>query len=480
MTFAEAVAALNGRTNYEATGAGLVAPTLDRARGLAELLDHPQRLYPSIHVTGTNGKGSVVVAAATLLEELGLATGTYTSPHLHSVRERIAYGLYPIQEQDFADTYAYLEPFLETIDRQGSPATWFEAITAMSWIYFSDKVVDAAVFEVGMGGTWDATNLIDARVCVITKIALDHKELGDTTAEVARDKSGIIAPESICLTGERDPDIVEIIRQRCDEQGAQLRVLGGDMLSIERRKLALGGQALDIRVGDHLYDELFIPWFGEGLADNAALALGAVAAFLGDRRLDDELVRAALAAVRHPGRTEVLGRRPLIVADGAHNADAAASLAAAMRESFQWDSLRLVIGMMQDHFRPGVLASLLPLADEIIVTQPSGLRAMPASLLADEVAAFERVCRVAQTVDEACELAMSHAQEGDAVLITGSLYTVASARDVLGATVEDARRERQHRQSEQDLSDAADRKSAEEDEDPELQRVYDDEGNLLL
>ncbi len=426
MEFSQAVAALDARTNYEASGA-LLQPTLERARALAELLDHPQHSFPSIHVTGTNGKGTTVAVATALLRALGLGVGSYTSPHLHSVCERIAYDLASIPQQDFADTYAYLEPFLKEVDSAGSAVTWFEAITAMSWVYFAERAVDAAVIEVGMGGSWDATNLIDGRVAVVSSVALDHRELGATVEDVATDKSGIVKHGAVCVTGERDPGVLEVLRKRCAKEGATLRRAGAE-LSVDRRAPGVGGQELDVRVGDHVYTELFLPLYGQALADDAAVGLAAVEAFLGDRPIDDDIVRAAFAAVKSPGRIEVLSRQPLVVTDGAHNPAATAALAAALQESFRWDDLHLVIGMLGSHFRPGVLEPLLAMAHEVIVTQPDSPRAMPARALADEIAALGTTARVQERVEDALALAIDHVSGGGAVLATGSLYTVATVR----------------------------------------------------
>lgn len=426
MTYAEALGALDRRTNYEATGR-LVAPSIDRMRALVALLDDPQNAYPVIHVTGTNGKGTTSAVASALLRETGLSVGTYTSPHLQSPRERMAYDLTAISEDEFADTFAYLEPFLARIDAAGEALTWFETITALAFVWFAERSVDAAVVEVGLGGTWDATNVAHGRVAVITKVALDHPELGSTTVEIAGEKAGIVKRGAVCVTGERDPAVVEVLRSRCATAGATMRRAGAEY-AVERRGVAVGGQVVDLRVGEHRYDEVFVPLHGAALADDAATGLAAVSAFLGERPLDRDIVEAGFASVRAPGRVEVVARRPLVVVDGAHNVDAAAALAAAMRESFRWGRLTLVIGMLADHFRPAVLEALLPLADEVVATSPPSPRAMPADGLAAAIAAAGRTARVAGDVGDACAVALEHAAAGDAVLVTGSLYTVAAAR----------------------------------------------------
>lgn len=427
MHFVVAIDELSRRTNYEATG-GLVAPTLDRMRRLADLLDNPQMSFPSIHVTGTNGKGTTVEAATLLLSSLGLSVGTYTSPHLHSVRERIRFGGVPISEQEFADTYEYLAPYFATVDAEGSPVTWFEAMTAMSWVYFSERSVDAAVVEVGMGGTHDATNLIDGRVAVITRIALDHRELGDTTLEVAGEKAGIIKNDAIVVTGESDPAILELFRRTCTQHGATLRRIGAEF-EVTRLRRAMSGKALDVRVGDHAYNDLFVPVWSEALATDAAIGLAAVEAFLGDRGMHEGAVREALWNLKMPGRVEVLSGNPAVVVDGAHNADAATALMRGLHGSGFGGPKNVVVGMLRDHFTPEFLRIVLQDAVGVIATQPPSPRAMPADELAEEIAALGHNCRVITTVEEACDVAIGRAAGESVVVICGSLYTVAAARE---------------------------------------------------
>ncbi|MGH2830422.1 MAG: bifunctional folylpolyglutamate synthase/dihydrofolate synthase, partial [Actinomycetota bacterium] len=350
MTFAQALAALDARTNYESSGR-LVSPSLDRMRALCDLLAQPQASYPSVHVTGTNGKTTVARIATELLRSLGLAVGTYTSPHLHDVCERMTYDARPISEQDFAETYEYLEPFLKEVDGRGTPLTWFETITALAQVWFAERSVDVAVVEVGMGGEWDATNLHDGRVAVVTDVALDHPELGSTPAEIATEKSGIVKHGAVCVTAASDPAVLDVLRRRCGQVGATMRRFGVDY-SLERRGAAIGGQTLEIRVGEQRFTDLFLPLFGEALGRDAAVALAAVLSFVGDRAVEPEAVREAFAAVRDPGRVEVLQRHPLIVADGAHNPAAAGALADAMHESFQWDRLVAVAGILADKDLP--------------------------------------------------------------------------------------------------------------------------------
>ena len=426
MRYEQAIAALDRRTNYEATGA-LVAPSLDRMRALMDLLAHPQASYPAIHITGTNGKTTAARVATALLRELGLGVGSYTSPHLDSPRERMAYDGRPIIEAEFAETYAYLDPYLRAVDEQGPPVTWFEAVTAMANVWFAERAVEAAVVEVGMGGTWDATNLVDGRVAIVTEVALDHPELGATSVEIAVEKAGIVKHGAVCVTGARDPEVLEVIRRRCSEVGATLRRVGAEF-GIERIAVAIGGTALTIRVGERVYRDLFLPLYGAHLAHDAAVALAAVVAFLGERDVHDEVVAGAFAAVTDPGRVEVLRRRPLVVADGAHNPDASRALVATMAESFQFERLTLIVGMLAGKDVDGTLAPLIAIATDVIATQPPSPRAVPAAQIAGAVEGLGKRASIVEDPAAALEAALKNATERDAVLVSGSLYTVAAVR----------------------------------------------------
>ncbi|HVL91540.1 MAG TPA: folylpolyglutamate synthase/dihydrofolate synthase family protein [Actinomycetota bacterium] len=426
MRYEQALAALDERSNYEATGA-LVAPGLERMQALMDLLNGPQASFPSIQITGTNGKTTAARVAASVLREIGLGVGTYTSPHLHSPRERMVYDREPISEAEFADTFAYLEPYLRTVDERHGPVTWFEAVTAMANVWFAERAVEAAVVEVGMGGSWDATNLVNGRVALITEVAVDHPELGATPVEIAREKAGIIKRGAVCVTGERDPAVLEVIRRRCGEVGATLRRIDAEF-AIEKRALAMGGTAMTLRVGERVYRDVFLPLFGAHLAHDAAVALAGVVAFLGDRDLHDGVVANAFAAVTDPGRVEVVQRRPLIVLDGAHNPDAARALAETMAESFQFDRLTLVAGMLAGKDVEGTMSPLAALATEVIATVPPSGRAVPAEVVAAAVEAFGTPVRVIEDPRAAFTAAVEGAGDRDAVLVAGSLYLVAAVR----------------------------------------------------
>jgi len=426
MDYERAIKALEGRVPTR------MVPDLDRMLALSDLLNHPQRNYPSIHITGTNGKTTTAIVATELLRALGLRVGTYTSPHLHTVRERIAYDGEPISEEEFSEMYEYLEPYLAQVDSMGERVTYFEALTILAEVWFAERAVDVAVVEVGMGGEWDATNLVDGRIAVVTEVAVDHPELGSTPVEVAREKAGIIKEGAVCLTAERAPDVLALIGERCAATGATLRTDGRDF-ALEERSLAFGGQTLDLRVGDRRYGEVLVPVFGDRMATDALLGLAAVSAFVGDRELDDEVVHEGFARVRSPGRVEVLRRRPLILVDGAHNPDAAAALCAAVAESFQWGRLVLVLGMLADKDVAGVAGILVPMADLVIATRPASPRAASAEQIGKEIATLGIETLTAATVEGALAQAMEQASEEDCILVTGSFYTVAEARaSVLG------------------------------------------------
>ncbi|HJR98589.1 MAG TPA: folylpolyglutamate synthase/dihydrofolate synthase family protein [Actinomycetota bacterium] len=421
MDYAEALRALDDRIPTR------MVPDLDRVRAVSDLLDHPQRTYPSIHITGTNGKTTTAFVATALVRAAGLSVGTYTSPHLHSIRERIAYDGEPISEAAFAETLTYLEPFLSQVDALGERVTYFETLTLLAETWFAERAADVAVMEVGMGGEWDATNLVDGRVAVITEVTRDHPELGSTPVQIAGEKVGIIKPEAIVVTGERSPDVRAVIEERARRTGASLREVGPDF-AIEERELAVGGQALDLRVGDRTYRQVFVPLYGERMATDVLLGLAAVHAFLGDRPLEDELVREVLATVRSPGRMEVLRRRPLLIVDGAHNPAAARELALTVRESFAHEGLLLVIGMLDDKDVAGVAEALVPAADVVIATTPRSPRAAPADRLTKETARLGAEPRTAATVEGAVAQAIELAGEKDAILVTGSFVTVGEAR----------------------------------------------------
>jgi len=427
MRYQEAVSELFAR-GPEQVGIG---PSLTRVEALAELLDHPEATAPAIHLTGTNGKTTTARMCSALLSAFGIGAGTYTSPHLVDVRERASVAGTPISEEQFAEVWGYLKPFFEQVDGLGgSRVTFFEAATMLAFTWFSEVPVDAQVVEVGMGGTWDATNLVRGEVAVVTRIGLDHPELGETPAEKAVEKAGIIKPGAAVVTHEQEPEVMEVLRRRVDEQGARL-LIENAAFGVEGRHLAHGGQVLDLRVPTGLLRDVFVPLHGRHQAANAATALAAVQAFLGGRNLAEDTVRQAFAAVTSPGRLEVVGHSPLLVLDGAHNPAGARVLADALLEEFVADRRTVVIGSLADKDVAGILAALAPATGRLVVTAPASPRAASPERLRKEAEKLGMTAEVAPTVEGALETAMHGAGEGDAVVVTGSLYTVGEARRLL-------------------------------------------------
>ena len=422
--YADAIAFLDSHLNLETVSARRVqAPTLDRIRRLTELMADPQQQFPVVHITGTNGKTSTAAVAMAVFRSKGLSVGTYTSPHLERVNERMAWNGDPISDAAFAELteqVSHYEPLLD--DRPN----YFELLTAAAYRWFADIVVDVAVVEVGLGGTWDATNVADGRVAVITNVGIDHVEyLGPTREGIAREKSGIVKPGSTLVLGETDPALAPIF----DDAGAnEVWRLGVDF-ACEENRLAHGGRVLNLRTPGASYEDVFLPLHGAHQGDNAACALAAAEAFFG-APVEPDLVEEAFATVRSPGRMEVMGRHPLCILDGAHNPAGAKAAAATLAESFGEPASRvLVLGLLQGRDPDEMLAALDPAKVRLVVAcEPPSPRAMP---VAEIAAAAKRIGihaielpDVAKAVDRAIEMA----EPEELVLVTGSLYVVGAAR----------------------------------------------------
>lgn len=413
---------------------------IQKIRDLMDVLGSPQRAYPSIHLTGTNGKTSTARMIDALLRAHGLHTGRYTSPHLETVRERISFDGEPISEEQLVTVYEEVAPLADLIDERNSePLTYFDMTTAMAYAAFADAPVDVAVVEVGLGGEDDATNVIDAGVCVITPIGLDHTEwLGDTIEDIAWAKAGIIHKGATVITALQTEEAMRPLLERSAEMGATLAREGSEFGLIERTQ-AVGGQVLVLQGLKARYEELFLPLFGAHQAQNAALALAAVEAFLGDQ-VQPDLVREGFAQVDSPGRLERVRSAPTILLDGAHNPHGMAATVAALEDEFSFRHLVAVVAVMADKDVSGLLDLLEPVAARIVVTQNSSQRSMPVDQLAQtatEIFGEDRVT-VAQNMPDAIEEAVVIAEEdasgelsGVAVLVTGSMVTVADARRLL-------------------------------------------------
>jgi dihydrofolate synthase/folylpolyglutamate synthase len=430
-SLSEAAAWLDGHIDFESKMPSRRSlPTLDRMRELVHLIGNPERTYPSLHLTGTNGKGSTGAMVTSLLGAMGLSVGTYSSPNLTAINERIARNGDPIDDESFANvlsTLAALEPLAS--DRP----TRFELLTAAALAWFADVAVDAAVIEVGVGGTWDATNVIDAKVSVVTNISYDHTEiLGPTLEGIAEDKAGIVKAGGIAVIGETDPGLAGIIETKARESGAEAVWLAGRDFSCSANRLAVGGRLVDLVTPGASYGEVLVALNGPHQGVNAACALAAAEAFFG-RPLDEEVVEEALATVRVPGRLEVVGRTPLMLVDGAHNVAGMESLAAALTEGFAVDGPKVaVIGMLRGRDPSAMLSALAPVGIRTVVAcPPNSPRAIAPEVVAEAGRALGMDVEVAPTVADAVLVARSQVPDDGMLLVAGSLYVVADARTLL-------------------------------------------------
>ena len=427
-------------TRYPAEDA--MVPDLDRITLLCDLMGSPQKTYQSIHLTGTNGKSSTARMVDALLQGFGLRPGRYTSPHLDSVTERITVDGLPLSEERFVEVWDEVAPFVEIVDsRMPQRMTFFEVLTGMAFAAFADAPVDVAVLEVGLGGLWDATNVVDAQTSVVLPIGLDHVPLlGTTLAEIAREKAGIIAAGATVVLAQQPPEAAEVLLRRCVEVGATVAREGLEFGVVERAT-AVGGQLLSLQGLGGRYDDVFLPLHGAHQAANAAAALAAVEAFLGggDKgMLDADLVRAGFARVASPGRLEVVRTSPTVLLDAAHNAHGMAASVAALSEAFAFTHLVAVVAVLGDKDARAMLEVLEPAIAQVVVTQNGSPRAMPVDALADlagDVFGEDRVT-IDDSLDDALStavgLADAEAEYGGAgVLVTGSVVTVAEARTLL-------------------------------------------------
>ncbi|MFJ8583963.1 bifunctional folylpolyglutamate synthase/dihydrofolate synthase [Streptomyces sp. NPDC093595] len=419
-------------------------PSVARIAALMDVLGEPQRSYPSIHITGTNGKTSTARMIEALLAAFDLRTGRYTSPHVQSITERISLDGAPISHERFVETYRDVKPYVEMVDaQQDYRLSFFEVLTGMAYAAFADAPVDVAVVEVGMGGSWDATNVIDGSVAVVTPISLDHTDrLGSTPAEIAGEKAGIIKEGATVVLAQQPVDAAQVLLKKAVEVDATVAREGLEF-GVVSREVAVGGQLLTLRGLGGEYEEIFLPLYGAHQAHNAAVALAAVEAFFGvsaqGRTLDVETVRRAFAAVASPGRLEVVRRSPTVVLDAAHNPAGAQATAEGISEAFGFSRLIGVVGTSADKDVRGLLEAFEPIFAEVVVTQNSSHRAMDADELAAiavEVFGDERVV-VEPRLDDALEEAITLAEEesefaGAGVLVTGSVITVGEARLLLG------------------------------------------------
>jgi dihydrofolate synthase/folylpolyglutamate synthase len=417
-------------------------PTLDRMRALMTLLGDPQESIPSVHVTGTNGKGSTSAMVTALMMAQGLSVGTYTSPNLERVSERLAYNGEPIDDESFLgvlSALASIEPMLQ--DRP----TRFELLTAAAWSWFADDAVDAMVVEVGLGGTWDSTNVMHGDVALLTNFSYDHTDvLGPTLEGIAADKSGIIEEGSVVIVGETRADLVAIVEAHAARVGAAAVWVAGRDFGCEDNRVAVGGRLVTLWTPGGRYEDVLVPLHGAHQGTNAACALAAAEAFFG-RPLDPAVVDEGFGIVRVPGRLEVVGRRPLVVLDGAHNVAGMTALGLALAEEFAVEGNTVaVVGMLSGRDPSAMLAALAPAAvSTVVACQPDSPRALPAPDLADAGRALGLTVHVERSVRDALALARGLVNARGLIVVTGSLYTVGAARsEVLAGAVrwEDAGR----------------------------------------
>ncbi|WP_121842015.1 folylpolyglutamate synthase/dihydrofolate synthase family protein [Streptomyces sp. S5] len=420
-------------------------PSVTRIQGLMDVLGDPQRAYPSIHITGTNGKTSTARMIEALLGAFELRTGRYTSPHVQSITERISLDGAPIAPDRFVETYQDLKPYVEMIDNQGEyRLSFFEVLTGMAYAAFADAPVDVAVVEVGMGGSWDATNVIDGQIAVITPIDLDHTDrLGNTPGEIAGEKAGIIKPDATVIMAQQPVDAAQVILKKAVEADATVAREGMEF-GVVSRQIAVDGQLVTLRGLGGEYEDIYLPLHGPYQAHNAAVALAAVEAFFGigsehARELDIDTLRKGFASVTSPGRLEIVRKSPTVVLDAAHNPSGARATATAVTEAFDFSRLIGVVGVSDGKDAKGLLEAFEPLLAEVVVTRNSSERAMDADALAAlavEVFGEDRV-QVEPRLDDALEAAVTLAEEegeysGGGVLVTGSVITVGEARLLLG------------------------------------------------
>lgn len=410
---------------------------LEATRRAVELLGDPQRMYGVIHIAGTNGKTSTARITESLLRAHGLRVGLMTSPHLHRLNERIMIDGEPIADRMLADNWADVEPVLQMVDAEllanSEPAlSFYEALTVLTFACFADAPVDVAVIEVGMGGEWDATNVVVADVAVLTPIAMDHAEfLGETIREIARTKAGIIKPASRVVSAHQSDDAMEEILRATELSEATLRVLGRDfyLMSVEQ---AVGGQVLSVSGIAGEYRSLTLPLFGEHQADNAAVAIAAVESFLGNGEtpLGSEVVEDGILLSSSPGRLQVIDHQPTVIIDAAHNPHGAEALCRALMGSFAFPRLVCVVGILQEKDVVGIIEALDPVVDHFVVTQSQSDRAISVSDLADAVSAIAGPDRVDSraNVDSALERAKEISGVDGGVIITGSITLIGEVR----------------------------------------------------
>lgn len=408
-------------------------PRLEPTRRAVELLGDPQKLYRVIHVTGTNGKTSTTRFIERILRELGLHTGRFTSPHLIRLNERMSLDGEPVEDERLFNVWNDISPILDIVDEElvaagDTKLTFFEALAVLGFAIFADAPVDVLVLEVGMGGEWDSTNVADGDVAVFTPISIDHAErLGSTIEEIAKTKSGIIKPDAFVVSSSQKPEATRVLREKAEAVGHSFVQYGSgfEVLSVEKTKV---GQTFSVKTLAGQYDDLFLPVHGQYQAENAALAIAAVEAFLGggEHRIADDILRVALADASSPGRLQVISREPLTILDAAHNPDGARSLAAALKETFEAPRAVAVLSVLEEKDARGLLEELKNSAQHFVLTQSTSPRAIAVAELTELAGQIFGEHRVSAAADVATALARASelVPEDGAIVITGSITLI--------------------------------------------------------
>jgi dihydrofolate synthase/folylpolyglutamate synthase len=423
-------------TLLQRQGEQWVQPRVERTARVLELLDDPQKTYRVVHVTGTNGKTSTARMIESLVRAHGLRTGLFTSPHLERFTERILVDGEPIADAAIADAWDEIEPFVAIVDaelesRDDAALTFFELLTVLAFVAFADAPIDVLVLEVGMGGTWDATNTADGDVAVIGPIDIDHTDrLGETLAEIAAVKSGIIKDGAAVVSARQQPQVASLLRAAAASKGATIAFEGEDF-ALASQTLAVGGQAITVRGLAGVYEEEYLPLYGAHQGFNAALAIAAVESLVGggSQAIAGDILAEGFGQTTSPGRLQLVGTQPTVLVDAAHNPHGATALAAALRDSFDFDDWGLVIGILGDKDATGILAALAPLATHVFATRPDSDRATDADRIADIAEALELAVTVHDDLGSAAEAAREWAAASDrrAVVIAGSVVLAGEA-----------------------------------------------------
>ena len=426
-----------------------IAPTLDRIAALVDVLGSPQLSYPTIHIAGTNGKTTTTRIMDSLCFELGMRTGRFTSPHLESFLERISINGEPISPEGMIATYNDIALYLDLIDsKMPNRLSFFEAMCALAFVAFAEYPVDVGIFECGMGGEWDSTNVINAAVSVITPIGFDHTEyLGDTLEKIATTKSGIIKESSFAVLARQEAESAQVLMHKCAQVDAT-PIREGIEYSVKERAIAVGGKIFSVAGVYGEYRDLFLPLHGAHQAANAATAIAAVEVFAGEAKLDDEVVRAALVNATSPGRCEIIMRKPTVIIDAAHNPHGAVSLRKTLEEEFDFESIIGVVAPMGDKDVDGILEELESVMSRVIVTKNTSHRAADITELSDtakQIFGSERIT-VALNLEEAIVRAIEQAklenainETNTAIVVTGSVVTAGEARTIVRKLKENKR-----------------------------------------